>query len=164
VRLFIHSEGNICINCQILPMLRRFFYLVVLWFHLLPKTLKLFGFSILSILRVPDEDYSRNVSYALNLISTYNYWYWLQHCYFTITVITAILLRWNYGIMYNITNWTMKYTLPSRGHCGDGKGRHCAGKWWTGKVFCFTKLKLKSTLKKTLSTILIKFAYEKIRF
>ena len=38
---------------------------------LLPKTLKLFSFQIFLTLSVPDEGYSRNVSCALNLLSTF---------------------------------------------------------------------------------------------
>jgi hypothetical protein len=36
-----------------------------------PQTLELYDFSNLSFLSVPDEDYSRNASCALNLISTF---------------------------------------------------------------------------------------------
>ena len=38
---------------------------------IVPRNFKLFGFSNLSILSVPDEGYSRNASWALNLISTF---------------------------------------------------------------------------------------------
>ena len=38
---------------------------------LLPETLKLFGFEVFSTLSIPDYSYSRNVSCALNLISTF---------------------------------------------------------------------------------------------
>ena len=38
---------------------------------LAPPTFKIIWFSILTTLSEPDEDYSRNVSCALNLISTF---------------------------------------------------------------------------------------------